>query len=285
MIRRPPRSTLFPYTTLFRSRFAPVAVPRAGTAAVLHRHLRARAIGLTSVAVKRRGRLRADEVRVRAARIRQHTERLPDRTEAEDMTHLVADDLVELTSREEARDIGRVEAHQADTRLKTRIAEETRTSLAGDPSWSVDRIEPDVDDDVVDGLVDRGRTRATRRPRREAGKCIWHVAVDEPLPSRRGTVERFPLGGGDRGEVADVDMIRSAHAGRGQSDRVPRDAATARRGGQRVHAELDGPAAHGGHTVAAGRRVRAGDAPPAARHRERDRHVGDGEARRGPPPD
>src|SRR5438309_10802011 len=33
-------------------RFAPVAVPRGGTAAVLHRHLRARAIGLTSVAVK-----------------------------------------------------------------------------------------------------------------------------------------------------------------------------------------------------------------------------------------
>src|SRR3989475_4643808 len=69
MIRRPPRSTLFPYTTLFRSqlrvehRFAPVAVPRAGTAAVLHRHLRARAVRLTTVAVKRRGRLRADEVR------------------------------------------------------------------------------------------------------------------------------------------------------------------------------------------------------------------------------
>src|SRR3712207_7895346 len=27
MIRRPPRSTLFPYTTLFRSRVGPVAVP------------------------------------------------------------------------------------------------------------------------------------------------------------------------------------------------------------------------------------------------------------------
>src|SRR3989449_1000620 len=262
MIRRPPRSTLFPYTTLFRSRFAPVAVPRAGTAAVLHRHLRARAIGLTSVAVKRRGRLRADEVRVRAARIREQTEILPDRTKAEDMTHLVPDDFVKLTSREEARDIGRVEAHQADTRLKTRIAEETRTSLAGDPSWTVDRIEPDVDDDVVDGLVDRGRTRATRRPRREAGKCIWHVAVDEPLPSRRGTVERFPLGGGDRGEVADVDMIRSAHAGRGQSDRVPRDAATARRGGKRVHAELDGPARPGGPPAPAGARRPAGGRPP-----------------------
>src|SRR5256885_4779884 len=27
MIRRPPRSTLFPYTTLFRSRFAPLSAP------------------------------------------------------------------------------------------------------------------------------------------------------------------------------------------------------------------------------------------------------------------
>src|SRR2546422_9075893 len=162
MIRRPPRSTLFPYTTLFRSRLAPVAVLRAGTATVLHRHLRARAVRLTSVAVKRRGRLRADEVRVRAARARQQTERWPDRSKAEHMTHLVADDLVELTSREEARDIGRVEVHHADTRLKTLIAEETRTSLAEDLPWTVDRIELDVDDDVVDDLVDHGRTRATR---------------------------------------------------------------------------------------------------------------------------
>src|SRR2546422_6108600 len=33
MIRRPPRSTLFPYTTLFRSRQPPDAVPRAGARA------------------------------------------------------------------------------------------------------------------------------------------------------------------------------------------------------------------------------------------------------------
>src|SRR6266704_4346201 len=150
-------------------RLAPVAVLRAGTAAVLHRHLRARAVRLTTVAVKRRGRLRADEVRVRAPRARHQTESFPDRTEAEDMTHLVADDLVELASREEASDIGRVEVHHADTRLKTRIADETRTSLTEDLPWTVDRIEPDVDDDVVDGLVDHGRTRATRA-RREAGK-------------------------------------------------------------------------------------------------------------------
>src|SRR3989442_15203123 len=200
------------------------------------------------------------------------------------MTHLVADDLVELTSREEARDIGRVEVHHAYTRLKTLIADETRASLAEDVPWTDDRFRRDVDDEFVDVLVDHGRTGATRA-RREAGKLIRHVTVDEPLPLGRGTVERFPLGWCDRGEVADIDMIRSAHAGRGQSDWVPRDAATARRGGKRVHAELDGPAAHGSHTVAAGRGVRARDAPPAARHRERDRHVGDGEARRVPHPD
>src|ERR1035438_3969641 len=32
MIRRPPRSTLFPYTTLFRSGTAPVDLPQAGDA-------------------------------------------------------------------------------------------------------------------------------------------------------------------------------------------------------------------------------------------------------------
>src|SRR3712207_7634973 len=35
MIRRPPRSTLFPYTTLFRSR---PARPRPATGAAAHRH-------------------------------------------------------------------------------------------------------------------------------------------------------------------------------------------------------------------------------------------------------
>src|SRR5450631_1290515 len=33
MIRRPPRSTLFPYTTLFRSRTRPAASPGVGSAA------------------------------------------------------------------------------------------------------------------------------------------------------------------------------------------------------------------------------------------------------------
>src|SRR5436190_17637360 len=35
MIRRPPRSTLFPYTTLFRSRLAEVGEPRLSRSALL----------------------------------------------------------------------------------------------------------------------------------------------------------------------------------------------------------------------------------------------------------
>src|SRR5688572_32321156 len=35
MIRRPPRSTLFPYTTLFRSRYDEAARPRMGTRGAL----------------------------------------------------------------------------------------------------------------------------------------------------------------------------------------------------------------------------------------------------------
>src|SRR3712207_8115319 len=39
MIRRPPRSTLFPYTTLFRSREGSVALDRLGARPRLHRQL------------------------------------------------------------------------------------------------------------------------------------------------------------------------------------------------------------------------------------------------------
>src|SRR5256885_7316482 len=42
MIRRPPRSTLFPYTTLFRSVFRELARPHAGHAEVQRRGLGAR---------------------------------------------------------------------------------------------------------------------------------------------------------------------------------------------------------------------------------------------------
>src|SRR3712207_7525864 len=37
MIRRPPRSTLFPYTTLFRSELAPAAAPQARGLSVINR--------------------------------------------------------------------------------------------------------------------------------------------------------------------------------------------------------------------------------------------------------
>src|SRR2546427_9558908 len=40
MIRRPPRSTLFPYTTLFRSRPAPHARPALAEAPLVHRAAR-----------------------------------------------------------------------------------------------------------------------------------------------------------------------------------------------------------------------------------------------------
>src|SRR2546422_7005534 len=43
MIRRPPRSTLFPYTTLFRSRVAPVV--RAGDHVAVAREVRAQEDG------------------------------------------------------------------------------------------------------------------------------------------------------------------------------------------------------------------------------------------------
>src|SRR5258708_9313867 len=38
MIRRPPRSTLFPYTTLFRSRAAPIAAEDAGGVRIINHH-------------------------------------------------------------------------------------------------------------------------------------------------------------------------------------------------------------------------------------------------------
>src|SRR5256885_10303683 len=55
MIRRPPRSTLFPYTTLFRSVARTAAVGRAGD--VLFPQLRARSLG--QEAVNRQASLRS----------------------------------------------------------------------------------------------------------------------------------------------------------------------------------------------------------------------------------
>src|SRR5690348_17623326 len=71
MLRRPPRSTLFPYTTLFRSGLAP---PRGGAAAAhgvlvaarrrparLRRHARRRAMDLLEGGLQRQRRSRSEE--------------------------------------------------------------------------------------------------------------------------------------------------------------------------------------------------------------------------------
>src|SRR2546430_4369305 len=47
MIRRPPRSTLFPYTTLFRSNFGAAAVPSFLSAA--HDFLEGKRVGISSL--------------------------------------------------------------------------------------------------------------------------------------------------------------------------------------------------------------------------------------------
>src|SRR2546422_3413288 len=86
MIRRPPRSTLFPYTTLFRSVDVP-ALPRANGRAQLGRSERARRAGL-----RRRGRRRDLE---RASRSEEHTSELQSRL------HLVCRLLLEKKKKQE----------------------------------------------------------------------------------------------------------------------------------------------------------------------------------------
>src|SRR3712207_8644243 len=68
MIRRPPRSTLFPYTTLFRSRLAPAQLPRLP--AVLRDH---------QAAIRRAASLRAHEGSRRLRRSEEHTSELQSR--------------------------------------------------------------------------------------------------------------------------------------------------------------------------------------------------------------
>src|SRR3712207_7072894 len=62
MIRRPPRSTLFPYTTLFRSRDGPVDVARGGHAQdplLVSPHARDRAAAQSGPQDRHRGRASA----------------------------------------------------------------------------------------------------------------------------------------------------------------------------------------------------------------------------------
>src|SRR2546425_9682450 len=90
MIRRPPRSTLFPYTTLFRSRDALVAHHRG--------------IGPAMRALHRRVHLEAREAALGAGRVvavydriaRQHTERSEEHTsELQSLAYLVCRLLLE----------------------------------------------------------------------------------------------------------------------------------------------------------------------------------------------
>src|SRR3712207_7871752 len=75
MIRRPPRSTLFPYTTLFRSRAAARARQVGAAAGVWAQHQRDRAVGRERPAPPSPpGRLRA-----RSPRSEEHTSELQSR--------------------------------------------------------------------------------------------------------------------------------------------------------------------------------------------------------------
>src|SRR2546425_4210873 len=77
MIRRPPRSTLFPYTTLFRSRVEAFGGPRleAAGATVLDRMERYSVVGFVEALWKLPAHFRL-LARVRAARSEEHTSEL-----------------------------------------------------------------------------------------------------------------------------------------------------------------------------------------------------------------
>src|SRR5688572_31106956 len=83
MLRRPPRSTLFPYTTLFRSHVTPPPPPRATLAAIVRRALEEDAGrgDITSEAciaptLAYRAELRAREALVLSGRSEEHTSEL-----------------------------------------------------------------------------------------------------------------------------------------------------------------------------------------------------------------
>src|SRR3712207_8909315 len=81
MIRRPPRSTLFPYTTLFRSKYEPERTI-AGISAVSYRWVRAVIYPVTDAAGRvREGVLQHEDIteQVRAERSEEHTSELQSR--------------------------------------------------------------------------------------------------------------------------------------------------------------------------------------------------------------
>src|SRR5256885_6964214 len=78
MIRRPPRSTLFPYTTLFRSRLERQCVPAAGVAARQSRGAPAlaRHAGVVFGLARGRGGVPARRSAAAGARSEEHTSEL-----------------------------------------------------------------------------------------------------------------------------------------------------------------------------------------------------------------
>src|SRR3712207_7717241 len=79
MIRRPPRSTLFPYTTLFRSPSAPSSVPRQPRAAKSSRPATSRGDRLCPTPAILRGRDGRHPVGATGPRSEEHTSELQSR--------------------------------------------------------------------------------------------------------------------------------------------------------------------------------------------------------------
>src|SRR5256885_7327537 len=76
MIRRPPRSTLFPYTTLFRSRLPPARAPGIHIRLTWRWLGRGRRSGLSRVRPRLRGLSGLDPVAPFPARSEEHTSEL-----------------------------------------------------------------------------------------------------------------------------------------------------------------------------------------------------------------
>src|SRR3712207_7420823 len=80
MIRRPPRSTLFPYTTLFRSHRSPRSVPESGTSTLCNANRSTPAAATAAFdAHRRRTVVLATPLRAANSRSEEHTSELQSR--------------------------------------------------------------------------------------------------------------------------------------------------------------------------------------------------------------
>src|SRR2546425_7639855 len=95
MIRRPPRSTLFPYTTLFRSAACPTRAARA----------RRRPCSARSAPARRRGRPRATRPARRRARARRDRDRKRHTSELQSLAYLVCRLLLEKKKKNQIKKI------------------------------------------------------------------------------------------------------------------------------------------------------------------------------------